>query len=117
MNVSYFRASLKKLYYKGETTCLNYFSVLPLRRHPRVTACSAVTVTTDFDPRRHLINTEPTHSCNPTKNHRFHLPAKLHFVMHYTAILLRVFREVADNADLHVLRHVSTEEKLVAISD
>jgi hypothetical protein len=78
-----------------------------------LTACSTVTTTTDFDPsapfnkyRTYTLmqpNEEPPLSPSSEIAYRDALQSNL---------AARGLREVADNADLHVLRHVSTEEKL-----
>jgi hypothetical protein len=78
-----------------------------------LTACSTVTVSTDFDPsapfnkyRTYTLmqpNEEPPLSPSSEIAYRDAL---------HSSLGARGLREVADNADLHVLRHVSTEEKL-----
>jgi len=80
-----------------------------------LTACSAVTVTTDFDPSAPFNKYRTYALMQPNEEPPLSPSSEIAFrdALH-SNLAARGLREVADNADLHVLRHVSTEEKLVA---
>ena len=78
-----------------------------------LTACSAISVTTDADPSTAFNKYQTYTLMQPTEEPPLSPSSEIAYREALQSNLAaRGLREVADNADLHILRHVSTQEKL-----